>query len=405
LTSTTIISLIPRFYDPSAGAIKIDGWDVRSFTQKSLRKQISFVLQETMLFNAPVWENIAYGKPEAGCDEIMRAAQLANAHEFILKLPDAYNTLVGERGVTLSGGQRQRIAIARAIIRNAPILILDEPSSGLDAASEKLVFEALDRLMEGKTSIVIAHRLSTIRRADISYVVKDGSIVEQGRHEDLLNLNGLYAEHYRLQFLKEEDALEADFVPFPSRMLNFGFVPSKSSPVETNGGAGCSSGFPAPSKRFRFAMFPGAFQSKFSSGICDCLSSAEENAAKLQAAARHKICRSRTIFMRGVRNIRNPKQEGFVLLVKVEFSSYVRPKLGKYIFSGVQANGSCDRSEIAAPGVIPVRMPLPRDIGGHKGAAETGIRQPGAPGVLVNHKSLSYRVSVRCSRPVRLDLK
>lgn len=205
---TTIISLIPRFYDPDSGVVRIDGSDIREFTQQSLRNQISFVLQETLLFHAPVWQNIAYGRPDASRAEIMRAGRLANAHEFIEKLPDGYDTLVGERGVTLSGGQRQRIAIARAIVRNTPILILDEPSSGLDAASEKLVFEALDRLMEGKTTLVIAHRLSTVRRADIIFVVKDGEIVEKGRHEDLMKLDGLYAEHYRLQFTADSQPAE-----------------------------------------------------------------------------------------------------------------------------------------------------------------------------------------------------
>ncbi len=195
---TTIISLIPRFYDPTSGIVTVDGCDVRRLQQKSLRQQMGFVLQETLLFHAPVWNNIAYGKPEASRAEILRAAELANAHEFIEKMPEGYDTIVGERGVTLSGGQRQRIAIARAIIRNAPILILDEPSSGLDAASEKLVFEALDRLMEGKTSIVIAHRLSTIRRADVIFVVDDGGIVERGNHEELLKLGGLYAELYHI---------------------------------------------------------------------------------------------------------------------------------------------------------------------------------------------------------------
>lgn len=181
---TTIVSLIPRFYDPVSGVVRIDGQDVRSFTQKSLRQQISFVLQETLLFHGPIWNNIAYGKPGASRAEIYRAAELANAHEFIDKMPQGYDTIVGERGVTLSGGQRQRIAIARAVIRDSPILILDEPSTGLDAASEKLVFEALDRLMEGKTSIVIAHRLSTIRRADAIFVVEGGTIRESGTHEE-----------------------------------------------------------------------------------------------------------------------------------------------------------------------------------------------------------------------------
>jgi ATP-binding cassette subfamily B protein len=202
---TTIISLIPRFYDPSSGVVKIDGYDVRSFKQKSLRQQISFVLQETLLFHGPIWNNIAYGKPDATRSEILHAAEFANAHEFIEKMPDGYSTILGERGVTLSGGQRQRIAIARAIIRNTPILILDEPSSGLDAASEKLVFEALDRLLEGKTSIVIAHRLSTIRRADVIFVVKDGAIIESGKHEELLSSGGLYSELYELQFCRQED--------------------------------------------------------------------------------------------------------------------------------------------------------------------------------------------------------
>jgi subfamily B ATP-binding cassette protein MsbA len=197
---STIISLIPRFYDPTSGVVKVDGLDVRRFQQKSLRQQISFVLQETLLFHGPIWNNIAYGKPEATRTEILRAAEMANAHEFIEKLPEGYNTILGERGVTLSGGQRQRIAIARAIIRNTPILILDEPSSGLDAASEKLVFEALDRLMEGKTSIVIAHRLATIRRANCIFVVNDGAIVERGTHEELMQSGGLYSELHDIQF-------------------------------------------------------------------------------------------------------------------------------------------------------------------------------------------------------------
>ncbi|MGH9407097.1 MAG: ABC transporter ATP-binding protein [Terriglobia bacterium] len=201
---TTVVSLLPRFYEPASGVVKIDGVDVRRYSLKSLRQQMSFVLQETLLFRAPIWQNIAYGKPEAKRDEILRAAELANANEFIEKMPEGYDTVVGERGVTLSGGQRQRIAIARAVIRNTPILILDEPSSGLDAASEKLVFEALDRLMEGKTSIVIAHRLSTVRRADVIFVVKDGGIAERGRHEELVKSGGLYAELYELQFRTEE---------------------------------------------------------------------------------------------------------------------------------------------------------------------------------------------------------
>ncbi len=197
---TTIISLISRFYDPISGAVKIDGLDVRRYQQRSLREHISVVLQETVLFQGSVWQNIAYGKPNASRAEILKAAELANATEFIEKMPNGYDTLVGERGVSLSGGQRQRIAIARAVIRNTPVLILDEPSSGLDAESEKLVFEALDRLMKGKTSIVIAHRLSTIRSADVIFVIKDGKVVESGKHDELAAAGGLYAELYEIQF-------------------------------------------------------------------------------------------------------------------------------------------------------------------------------------------------------------
>jgi ATP-binding cassette subfamily B protein len=201
---SSIISLIPRFYDPAEGAVKLDGLNVKRFQLKSLREQVSFVLQETVLFRAPVWQNIAYGKPGASREEILKAAELANASEFIDKMPEGYDTIVGERGVTLSGGQRQRIAIARAVIRNTPILILDEPTSGLDAESEKLVFEALDRLMEGRTSIVIAHRLSTIRRADSIFVICDGCVAESGRHEELRAANGIYARLYETQFGLEE---------------------------------------------------------------------------------------------------------------------------------------------------------------------------------------------------------
>jgi subfamily B ATP-binding cassette protein MsbA len=197
---STVVSLVARFYDPLAGQVRIDGRDLRGYKLKSLRQQISFVLQENLLFRAPIWQNIAYGKPEARRDEIIRAAHLANAHEFIEKLPEGYNTMVGERGVTLSGGQRQRIAIARAIIRNTPILVLDEPTSGLDAASEELVFDALNRLMQDKTCIVIAHRLATIRRADVILVIDQGRVVEQGRHDDLIARGGLYARLHEIQF-------------------------------------------------------------------------------------------------------------------------------------------------------------------------------------------------------------
>jgi subfamily B ATP-binding cassette protein MsbA len=190
---TTLVSLLARFYDPNQGAIRIDGRDIRGFRQQSLRRQIGFVLQENVLFHGTIWRNIAYGKPEAGGAEVMRAARLANAHEFIERLPQGYDTIVGERGVTLSGGQRQRIAIARAIIRDAPLLILDEPSSSLDVESEELVMDAMRRLMEGRTSIVIGHRLSTIRRANLILVIEDGRLVEQGDHDSLMKSNSIYA--------------------------------------------------------------------------------------------------------------------------------------------------------------------------------------------------------------------
>jgi len=203
---TTIASLLPRFYEATSGVIKIDSTDIRRFQQKSLREQISFVLQETLLFRATVAENIAYGKPNATHEEIVRAAKLANADEFIDRMPDGYDTMIGERGVTLSGGQRQRVTIARAIIRDSPILILDEPSAGLDAESEKLVFDALENLMQGKTSIVIAHRLATVRRADVIFVIDQGRVVEQGTHEELLAGGGLYSRLYELQFRGEEES-------------------------------------------------------------------------------------------------------------------------------------------------------------------------------------------------------
>lgn len=196
---TTVISLIPRFYDPSSGKVKIDGRNATEFTLKSLREQMSFVLQETLLFRATVWENIAYGRPDASRKQIVRASELANAREFIEKMPQGYNTVVGERGTTLSGGQRQRIAIARAVIRDTPVLILDEPTTGLDSASEEAVIEALDRLMKNRTTIVIAHHLPTIRNADVIFVMKESELVETGTHDALLAKNGLYAELFSAQ--------------------------------------------------------------------------------------------------------------------------------------------------------------------------------------------------------------
>ncbi len=196
---STVVSLIPRFYDPSAGRVLIDGVDVRDFKLQRLRDQMGFVLQDTVLFRGTIRENIAYGRPDASEDEIVEAAKLANAHEFIARMPDGYEAQVGERGMTLSGGQRQRIGIARALIRNSPILILDEPTAALDVESERVVIEALERLMKGRTVIMIAHRLSTIHDADRVLVLSDGVIAEQGTHDELLALDGVYGELHRTQ--------------------------------------------------------------------------------------------------------------------------------------------------------------------------------------------------------------
>jgi ABC-type multidrug transport system fused ATPase/permease subunit len=196
---STVVSLIPRFYDPITGRVLIDGVDLRDYKLQGLRSQIGFVLQDTVLFRGTVRDNIAYGRPEATEDEIVAAAKLANAHEFIARMPKGYDSLVGERGLTLSGGQRQRIGIARAIIRHAPILILDEPTAALDTESEKLVIDALERLMKGRTVITIAHRLSTIRDAHKILVLKDGMVAEEGTHDELVAHGGFYAELYRVQ--------------------------------------------------------------------------------------------------------------------------------------------------------------------------------------------------------------
>jgi subfamily B ATP-binding cassette protein MsbA len=197
---STIVSLIPRFYDPTAGAVKIDGVDIREYQFRALREQIGYVLQETVLFEGSVHDNIAYGKKGVTEEQIMEAARLANADEFIARMPHGYDTMVGERGETLSGGQRQRIGIARAIIRDNPILILDEPTAALDTESERFVIEALERLMKGRTVITIAHRLSTIRDADKIIVLKGGVVAEEGNHNELIARGGVYAELYRIQF-------------------------------------------------------------------------------------------------------------------------------------------------------------------------------------------------------------
>jgi subfamily B ATP-binding cassette protein MsbA len=197
---STLIALIPRLYDVLDGSVQIDGQDVRSYTLQSLREQVSFVLQDPVLFRATIAQNIAYGRPGASERDILRASRLAHAHEFISRMPRGYDTVIGERGDTLSGGQRQRISIARALIRDTPILLLDEPSASLDPESEELIFAGLSTLLEGRTSITIAHRLATVRGADVIFVLDGGSIVETGSHDALIARNGQYARFHRIQF-------------------------------------------------------------------------------------------------------------------------------------------------------------------------------------------------------------
>jgi ABC-type multidrug transport system fused ATPase/permease subunit len=197
---STILSLIPRFYDALSGSVRIDGKDVRDLKLKELRDQIGYVLQDTMLFRGTVAENIAFGRPDCTAEEIISAAKLANADEFITKMPEGYKTMVGERGATLSGGQRQRIGIARVMIRNSPILLLDEPTAALDTESEQIVMDALERLMKDKTVITIAHRLSTIRDADRILVISGGVVAESGAHDELLALGGIFSGLYHAQF-------------------------------------------------------------------------------------------------------------------------------------------------------------------------------------------------------------
>jgi ABC-type multidrug transport system fused ATPase/permease subunit len=196
---STVVSLIPRFYDPTSGTVRLDGVDIREYKLHPLRELIGFVLQDTVLFRGTIRDNIAYGRHGATQEEIEQAAKLANADEFISRMPHGYDTMVGERGLTLSGGQRQRIGIARAVVRDTPILILDEPTAALDTESERLVIEALERLMKGRTVITIAHRLSTIRDADKIIVLKDGIVAEQGTNQELIELGGVYAALHRVQ--------------------------------------------------------------------------------------------------------------------------------------------------------------------------------------------------------------
>ena len=201
---TTLMSLIPRFYDPSHGQIFLDGKDAKTLTLKSLRDQVSIVLQEPLLFSGSIAENIRYGRLDATTDEIIEAAKGANAHDFIMRLPEKYDTEIGERGAQLSGGERQRIAVARAFLKDAPILILDEPTSSIDSKTEAVILDALDRLMIGRTTFIVAHRLSTIRNAEKILVLNHGELVEQGTHEELLQRDGLYRQLHDMQTKRRE---------------------------------------------------------------------------------------------------------------------------------------------------------------------------------------------------------
>ena len=207
---TTILNLICRFFDPASGRITLDGTDIRKITMSSLRSNLALVSQDVTLFNDTIKENIAYGTKEAALPEIQKAAKHAAAHDFIMELPDGYDTMIGENGVKLSGGQRQRIAIARAMLKNAPILLLDEATSSLDTKSERAVQEALSNLMQNRTTIVVAHRLSTIQSADLIHVIDEGRVAESGNHEELLQLNGAYAKLYEIQFSKTNHKMPFD---------------------------------------------------------------------------------------------------------------------------------------------------------------------------------------------------
>jgi ATP-binding cassette, subfamily B, bacterial len=208
---TTLMSLIPRFYDPSAGKIFLDGTDTRKITLKSLREQLGIVLQEPLLSSGSIAENIRYGRLDAAMDEIMDAARAANAHDFIMSLPEKYETQIGERGAQLSGGERQRISVARAFLKNAPVLILDEPTSSIDAKTEAVILDALDRLMVGRTTFMVAHRLSTIRNADKIIVLSQGEVVEHGTHDQLIAVGGLYKQLFDTQTKRVSRKISSGF--------------------------------------------------------------------------------------------------------------------------------------------------------------------------------------------------
>jgi subfamily B ATP-binding cassette protein MsbA len=197
---STIINLLARFYDPASGQVLVDDFDIRRATAESFRRQIGIVLQENVLFSGTLEDNLKYGRPEASRDEITAAAMNANAHDFIIALPDGYSSVVGERGAQLSGGQRQRIAIARAILKDPRILIFDEATSALDVAAERLIQQAMERVMKGRTTFIIAHRLSTVQMADVILVMDQGRLAESGTHAELIALDGIYARLHALQF-------------------------------------------------------------------------------------------------------------------------------------------------------------------------------------------------------------
>jgi ATP-binding cassette subfamily B protein len=205
---TTVVHLIPRFYDASEGKITLDGTDIRDVTLESLRSNVGIAMQDVFLFSATIADNIAYGKPGSTREDVERASRIAQLHDYVADLPDGYETWVGERGITLSGGQRQRMAIARTILLDPPILVLDDSTSSIDASTEHLLRQALESVMKGRTTFVIAHRLSTVRHADQILVLDNGSIAEQGTHNELVQRKGLYRQLYELQLLPDEPTID-----------------------------------------------------------------------------------------------------------------------------------------------------------------------------------------------------